>query len=162
MKKLFSGMLVVMLLFVATTVSYGFWDNAVWLGTDLEYEARKMGYFHEDRVITKILSQHWQGEYSSEIQIGSTMVNFSNDTGLYAMVGAKINSRFDFAFGAGFKYHNRYSPFLLTGGVKCLVPANEVVYEIEGFYQFLPPLLANVSYDSYTKTLFVGIGLSYN
>ena len=59
------------------------------------------------------------------------------------MVGAKINSRFDLLSVPVLKYHNRYSLPLLTGGVKCLVPANEVVYEIEGFYQFLPPLLAN-------------------
>ena len=109
MKRIFSGMLAVMILFGVATVSFGYWDNAVWLGTDLEQQARRMGYFHEDRVLTKILSQHWQGEFSLEIQVGSTMVNFSNDAGLYAMVGAKINSRFDFIFGAGFKFHDRYS-----------------------------------------------------
>ena len=35
----------------------GFGINAVWLGTDLEYEARvKWAIFMMDRVITKILS----------------------------------------------------------------------------------------------------------
>lgn len=162
MKRIYSGILAVIILLAAATVSYGVWDNAVWLGTDLEHDGRKMGYFHEDQVITKIISQNVKGEYSSEIQIGSTLVDFNNDAGLYAMVGAKVNSRFDFVFGAGFSYRNSYSPFLLTGGVKCLVPLQEVVYEIEGFYQFLPPLLVNVSYDSYAKTIFLGVGLSYN
>ncbi len=162
MKKIYSGLLAVMILFLAATVSHGFGDSAVWLGTDLEYAARRMGYFHEDQVLTKILSQHWQGEFSSEIQIGSTMVRFNNQAGLYAMVGAKINGRFDFAFGGGFKLHDRYSPLMISAGMKCLVPSKEVLYEIECFYQFLEPLLLNVSYDSYTQTLFLGIGLSYN
>ncbi|HBT16471.1 MAG TPA: hypothetical protein DEB05_05885 [Firmicutes bacterium] len=161
-KLLFSGIIALLVIFLSATVSYGVWENAVWLGTDLGQTGRKMGYFHDDKIATKIISQHVNGEFSSEIQVGSTLVSFSDSSGLYAMVGGKTNGRLDFLFGAGFNYKNRYSPFLLTGGVKCLVPSQQVIYEIDAFYQILPPLLVNLSYDSHAETIFIGLGLSYN
>ncbi|NLM37720.1 MAG: hypothetical protein GX202_06305, partial [Firmicutes bacterium] len=72
-----------------------------------------------------------------------------------------VNGRFDFLFGAGFIYTSRYSPFLLCGGVKCLVPSKSVVYEVEAFYQILPPLLFHLGYSSEGNALFLGLGLAY-
>ncbi len=151
------------MILLASSVSYGVWENAVWLGTDIDQTARRMGYFHEEKVSTKIVSQNVGGEFSCEIDLSSTLASFGYSSGgLYAMLGAKVNGRFDFLFGAGFSYKDRYSPFLLAGGVKCLVPAQQVIYEIEGFYQILPPLLVNLSFDTYTNSIFIGLGLAYN
>ena len=143
------------------TAAYGTWENTVWLGVDIAQNGREMGYRHLDEVTTKIVSSQVQGVFQSEIQVGSTLVDFENSTGLYAAVGASVNGRFDFLFGAGFIYTSRYSPFLLCGGVKCLVPSKSVVYEVEAFYQILPPLLFHLGYSSEGNALFLGLGLAY-
>lgn len=162
MRVLTTILLAIMLVVAMSTLAHGAWENTVWLGTDLSQNGREMGYRHEDDVTTKIVSSQVDGEFRSEIQIGSTLVDFGNNTGLYAAVGASINDRLDFLFGAGFNYSHYYSPFLLYGGVKCLVPSKTVVYEVEAFYQILPPLLVHLGYSSYADSFFFGLGLAYN
>ncbi|HHT05352.1 MAG TPA: hypothetical protein GXZ97_03690 [Hydrogenispora sp.] len=162
MKKLMTIFLAIGMVVAMTTVAYGAWENTVWLGTELSQDGREMGYLHQDDVSTKILSRQVNGVFTSEIQVGSTLVDFGNNTGLYAAVGASIDDKLDFLFGAGFNYSHRYSPFLLNGGVKCLVPSKVVVYEVEAFYQILTPLLVRVGYSSEGNALFLGLGLSYN
>lgn len=162
MKGLLTLLLTLFMVVVLATVTYGAWENTVWLGTDLGQTGREMGYRHEDKVSTKIVSSQVGGVFRSEIQVGSTLVDFENDSGLYAMVGASINDKLDFLFGAGFNYHNLYSPFLLSGGVKCLIPSQLVIYEIEAYYQVLPPLLIHLGYSSFGQSLFLGLGLAYD
>jgi hypothetical protein len=162
MKSLRLLVLAVLLVMVMATVAQGSWENVVWLGTNLGQTGREMGYRHDDDVSTKILSSQVNGVFASEIQVGSMLVDFNNDSGLYAMVGANIDNKIDFLFGAGFNYYNGYSPFLLSGGVKCLVPSQLVIYEIEAFYQILPPVLIHLGYNSHAETIFLGLGLAYN
>src|SRR5690606_37434729 len=162
MRHLVAITLAVFMVAAMATVAYGAWENTVWLGIDINQNGREMGYRHQDDVATKIVSSQVHGEFRSEIQIGSTLVDFGNNTGLYAAVGASLNGRLDFLFGAGFNYSHYYSPFLLSGGVKCLVPSKSVVYEVEAFYQILPPLLIHLGYSSDSNSLFLGLGLSYN
>lgn len=162
-KSLYSVIIAFLIILLTSTASYGLWENAVWLGTDIDQTARRMGYFHEEKVATKIVSQNINGVFSSEIDLSSTLASFGySSSGLYAMLGAKVNDRFDFLFGAGFSYKDRHSPLLLAGGVKCLVPAQKVIYEVEAFYQILPPLLVNLSFDTYSNSIFIGLGLAYN
>jgi len=162
MKSLRLMVLTVFLVLIMATVAQGAWENTVWLGTDLGQTGREMGYRHDADVATKIISSQVNGVFVSEIQVGSTLVDFDNDSGLYAMVGASIDNKLDFLFGAGFNYYNRYSPFLLSGGVKCLVPSQRIIYEVEAFYQILPPILIHLGYDNHADTIFLGLGLSYN
>ncbi|HHW12909.1 MAG TPA: hypothetical protein GXX33_07915 [Firmicutes bacterium] len=162
MRLLTTIILAIGLVVALATTALGAWENTVWLGTDIAQNGREMGYRHLDDVTTKIVSSQVQGVFRSEIQIGSTLVDFENNTGLYAAVGASVNGRLDFLFGAGFIYSSYYSPFLLSGGVKCLVPSKLVVYEVEAFYQILPPLLIHLGYSSEGNALFLGLGLSYN
>ncbi|HHT49664.1 MAG TPA: hypothetical protein GXZ98_10290 [Firmicutes bacterium] len=162
MKGLLTLVLTVTMVFLMATAAYGVWENLVWLGVDLGQTGREMGYRHEDDVATKIISNQVDGVFTSEIQISSTLAHFTNDSGLYAMVGANISNKLDFVFGAGFNYYNSYSPFLLSGGVKCLVPSQLVVYDIEAFYQILPPLLVRLGYNSHANAIFFGVGLVYN
>lgn len=162
MRLLTTIILAIGLVVSLATTALGAWENTVWLGTDIAQNGREMGYRHLDDVTTKIVSSQVQGVFRSEIQIGSTLVDFENNTGLYAAVGASVNGRLDFLFGAGFIYSSYYSPFLLSGGVKCLVPSKLVVYEVEAFYQILPPLLVHLGYSSEGNALFLGLGLSYN
>lgn len=162
MKRLITALLTLLLVVTAGTVAHGAWENTVWLGIDLSQSGREMGYRHQDDVSTKILSNQVNGVFTSEIQISSTLVDFNNNTGLYAAVGASIDDRLDFLFGAGFIYNHRYSPFLFNAGVKCLVPSKVVDYELEAYYQILPPLLVHLGYSSHNNTLFLGLGLSYN
>ncbi|HEY8391209.1 MAG TPA: hypothetical protein VIL83_00575 [Capillibacterium sp.] len=162
MKRLYIILLMFSLVCLTATVAQADWENTVWLGTDLGQTGREMGYRHEDDVATKIISNQINGVFTSEIQISSTLAHFTNESGLYAMVGANISNKLDFLFGAGFNYHNNYSPFLLSGGVKCLVPSQLVVYEVEAFYQILPPLVVRLGYNSQANGIFLGVGLSYN
>lgn len=162
MKGLLTLVITVILVVLMATTAYGAWENTVWLGVDLGQTGREMGYRHEDEVTTKIISNQVNGVFTSEIQISSILAHFTNDSGMYAMVGASISNKLDFLFGAGFNYHNPYSPFLLNGGVKCLVPSQLVVYDVEVFYQILPPLLVRVGYNSQANAIFLGVGLSYD
>ena len=162
MKRLCTLLLTLWLLLATLTVAQGAWENTVWLGMDLGQTGREMGYRHEDEVATKIISSQVDGVFTSEILVSSILAHFTNGSGLYAMVGASIGDKLDFLFGAGFNYHNSYSPFLLNGGVKCLVPSQLVVYDLELFYQILPPLLVRVGYNSRANAIFLGVGLSYN
>ena len=117
MRHLVTITLAVFMVAAMATVAYGAWENTVWLGIDINQNGREMGYRHQDDVATKIVSSQVHGEFRSEIQIGSTLVDFGNNTGLYAAVGASLNGRLDFLFGAGFTYSHYYSPFLLSGGL---------------------------------------------
>lgn len=162
MKRLYILLLLFGMVLATATATQAAWENTVWLGVDLGQTGREMGYRHEDDVTTKIISNQINGVFNSEIQISSTLAHFTNEAGLYAMVGAGISNKLDFLFGAGFNFHNRYSPFLLSGGVKCLVPSQLVVYEVEAFYQILPPLVIRLGYNSQANGVFFGVGLSYN
>jgi len=137
------------------------WQNCVWLSTDLELEARKMGYFHRGEIMTKIVSEWAGASHAFDISLSNTIVKFDRRSGLYGELGANIRDGVGLQFGGGFIHFNPNTGFLLTVGTKYSTQEQKLVNGIECFYRILSPLVLELSYDDGSKNIYVGLGITF-
>lgn len=139
------------------------WENCVWLSMDQNQEIKRMGYFHQEDVVTRIVSEfETAGSASFDLTLGNTLVSFDRSSGLYGQIGVNSRKNLNILFGGGFIYQNERADLLLTVGTRVYMQDKILVNELQVFYRFLPPFLVNLGYDDYTKSLFIGLGLAFN
>ena len=137
------------------------WKNCVWISTDLELEARKMGYIHRGEIMTKVVSEMAGNSHAFDISLGNTIISFDRKSGLYGELGASIRESVGLHFGGGFIHFNQSTGLLLTIGTRYSFQEQKLVNGIECFYQILSPLVLQLSYDDNSKNIYLGLGISF-
>lgn len=135
--------------------------NCVWISTDLEMNARKMGFFNRGEIMTKIVSEITEKDHAFDLSLSNTIVKFDQRSGLYGELGANIREGVGFQFGGGFIHFNQATGLLLTIGTKYSTEDQKLVNGIECFYRILNPLVLELSYDDHSKNIYVGLGITF-
>jgi len=153
----------ILLLAVATPgLAYIGWENCVWLSVNQDQEYHKMGYFHQDDILTRVTSEYGEGETPSfDISLSNTIMEFERYSGLYGEIGLNSRDGLNLLIGGGYTYVDRRADFFLTIGPKYYIQDELLVTELQVFYRILPPFVVNLGYDDYTNTVFIGLGLAY-
>lgn len=137
------------------------WRNCVWISTDLQLEARKMGFFNRGEIMTKITSEVTENDHAFDISLSNTIVKFDQRSGLYGELGANIRDSVGFQFGGGFIHFNQSTGLLLTIGTKYSMQEQKLVNGIECFYRIVSPVVLQFSYDDSSKNIYLGLGISF-
>jgi len=160
-KKIWTTLMVTVVLTLLAAVPAQAWQNCVWLSMDLDLEARKMGYFHQNDVMTRIVSEMTGTRHAFDISLSNNIVDFDARSGLYGELGVNYRDKLNFLFGGGYKLSNQASGFLLTVGTKYYLQDQRLVNEVQFFYRLLPPVILNLSYNDDIGKVFVGLGVSF-
>lgn len=135
--------------------------NCVWISTDLQLEARKMGFFNRGEIMTKITSEVTENGHAFDISLGDTIIRFDQKSGLYGELGANIRDSVGFQFGGGFIHFNQSTGLLLTIGTKYSMQEQKLVNGVECFYRIVSPVVLQFSYDDSSKNIYLGLGISF-
>ncbi len=160
-KKVWITLTMAVILILLAAVPASAWKNCVWLSMDLDLEARKMGFFHQDEVMTRIISEMTGTRHAFDISLSNSIINFDANSGLYGELGVNHRDRLNLLFGGGYKYFDPVSGFLLTVGTKYYLQDERLVNEVQFFYSLLPPLVLNLNYNDDLGSIFVGLGISF-
>ncbi|HHU50934.1 MAG TPA: hypothetical protein GXZ36_03840 [Firmicutes bacterium] len=164
-KKLVLSVLTTLFLIITTAapgLSYIGWENCVWLSVNQNQEYHRMGYFHQDDILTKVFSEYKEGgKPSFDISLSNTIMEFERHSGLYGEIGLNSRDGLNILIGGGYTYIDQRADFFLTLGPKYYIQDEILVVGVEVFYRILPPFVINLGYDDYTEAIFVGLGLAY-
>lgn len=159
----FLAVVVFSLSMTASALAYTDWENCVWISMDLDQQYKKMGFFRQDEVVTRITSEFGVGNTASfDITIGNTIIEFSPSSGLYGQLGINSREKINLLFGGGYIYQNPRSDFRFTVGARYYIMDQVLTQELEIFYRFFTPFILNLSYDDYSKALFIGLGITFS
>ncbi|NLY88128.1 MAG: hypothetical protein GX085_00660 [Firmicutes bacterium] len=160
-KKIGRIFLLVLVLTLLTAIPAQAWRNCVWISTDLELEARKMGYFNRGEIMTKVVSEATENSHAFDISLSNTIVDFDRRSGLYGELGVNLRKSVGLQFGGGFIHSNPTTGLLLTVGTRYSFQEEKLVNGIECFYRILSPLVLQLSYDDHSKNIYLGLGITF-
>lgn len=160
-RKVWTTLIITVILTLQAAVPAQAWKNCVWLSMDLDLEARKMGFFHQDDIMTRIVAEMTGAKHAFDISLSNNIVNFDSNSGLYGELGVNHRDNLNLLFGGGYKYFDRVSGLLLTVGTKYYLQDQRLVNEVQFFYSLLPPIIVNLNYNDDLGSIFVGLGISF-